>query len=417
MRRAAGQRNDGRPSAAVVREVGESLDRSKSICVTVLPMRAIRRVHRPPRPARAPGRRSASSPATCAGRGTPRPRTSSPRSTPSCGSRRAATRSGCSAPSAATGSPSSPPTRASSPGSARPRADLAAVPDRRPLVPAAGRRRRPAPRGDRLLLPGVRHHRGAAAVLRRPRHPGRRPPQGRQRPRRADHRRRPALPARLLPAVAVPRRLAAGDLPGPRPRRPAALAAARGRRRRAPRSRSGCPTGPPLVARRSGWPGRPRPAAAARLRRRGEPPSTTRRHRPALRRQHRAPAAPGDAARHRRRAGAPRLLPAHRRTRRPRCSTPTRATPASSASSGSASSPSPRTARARLRRGPRGRPRRHRLHHAHPGAGRHRPLPADLVEQYFGGENGATPGVPSTRILALGAEDYDGGDPASSTWP
>ncbi len=38
-------------------------------------------------------------------------------------------------------------------------------------------------------------------------------------------------------------------------------------------------------------------------------------------------------------------------------------------------------------------------------------FPRDLVEQYFGGDN-ATPAVPVERILALGAEDYEGGDPA-----
>jgi starch phosphorylase len=38
-------------------------------------------------------------------------------------------------------------------------------------------------------------------------------------------------------------------------------------------------------------------------------------------------------------------------------------------------------------------------------------FPRDLVEQYFGGEN-ACPGVPVDRILALGREDYEGGDPA-----
>ena len=37
-------------------------------------------------------------------------------------------------------------------------------------------------------------------------------------------------------------------------------------------------------------------------------------------------------------------------------------------------------------------------------------FPRSLVEQYFG-EHGATPGVPLDRVLALGAEDYDGGDP------
>ncbi len=38
-------------------------------------------------------------------------------------------------------------------------------------------------------------------------------------------------------------------------------------------------------------------------------------------------------------------------------------------------------------------------------------FPRELVEQYFGGEN-ACAGVPVDRILALGSEDYDGGDPA-----
>ena len=35
----------------------------------------------------------------------------------------------------------------------------------------------------------------------------------------------------------------------------------------------------------------------------------------------------------------------------------------------------------------------------------------DLVAQHFGGDN-ACPGVPVDRVLALGAEDYDGGDPS-----
>jgi len=39
-------------------------------------------------------------------------------------------------------------------------------------------------------------------------------------------------------------------------------------------------------------------------------------------------------------------------------------------------------------------------------------FPRDLVEQYFGSASGPVPGVPLDRILALGAEDYDGGDPA-----
>ncbi|NED97395.1 glycosyltransferase family 1 protein [Phytoactinopolyspora alkaliphila] len=38
-------------------------------------------------------------------------------------------------------------------------------------------------------------------------------------------------------------------------------------------------------------------------------------------------------------------------------------------------------------------------------------FPRDLVRQYFGGDN-ASPGVPVERILALGSEDYEGGDPS-----
>jgi starch phosphorylase len=38
-------------------------------------------------------------------------------------------------------------------------------------------------------------------------------------------------------------------------------------------------------------------------------------------------------------------------------------------------------------------------------------FPRDLVHQYFGGDN-ASPGVPVERILALGSEDYEGGDPS-----
>ena len=137
--------------------------------------------------------RSGTWPATCGGPGTRRPRTSSPRSTPSCGSRPGATRCGCSARSSRPGS-SELAADAGLPatGSARPSADLDAYLTGERWYQPQGRRR--GPTRDRLLLPGVRHHRGAAAVLRRPRHPRRRPPQGRQRPRRPDRRRRPALP-------------------------------------------------------------------------------------------------------------------------------------------------------------------------------------------------------------------------------
>jgi starch phosphorylase len=48
----------------------------------------------------------------------------------------------------------------------------------------------------------------------------------------------------------------------------------------------------------------------------------------------------------------------------------------------------------------------------------HTPVPAgidrfsrDLIAQHFGGDN-ASPGVPVERVLALGAEDYEGGDPS-----
>ena len=69
----------------------------------------------------------------------------------------------------------------------------------------------------------------------------------------------------------------------------------------------------------------------------GNPDALPRGHRPPLRRHQRAPAAPGAAARRRRRPRPARLLAASPARPRPRCSTPTRATPASSASSGSAS--------------------------------------------------------------------------------
>jgi starch phosphorylase len=39
-------------------------------------------------------------------------------------------------------------------------------------------------------------------------------------------------------------------------------------------------------------------------------------------------------------------------------------------------------------------------------------FPRTLVEQYFAEDGGATPGVPVERILALGTEDYAGGDPS-----
>ncbi|WP_221584904.1 alpha-glucan family phosphorylase [Microbacterium sp. G2-8] len=48
----------------------------------------------------------------------------------------------------------------------------------------------------------------------------------------------------------------------------------------------------------------------------------------------------------------------------------------------------------------------------------HTPVPAgidrfsrDLIEQYFASEGGVTPGVPTDRVLRLGSETYEGGDP------
>ena len=74
-----------------------------------------------------------------------------------------------------------------------------------------------------LLLARVRPRRRHPALLGRPRHPGRRPPEVGVRPRRAAGGRGPALPQRLLPPVARPRRRPARALPGHRLVGPAAL--------------------------------------------------------------------------------------------------------------------------------------------------------------------------------------------------
>ncbi len=123
-----------------------------------------------------------------------------------------------------------------------------------------------------------------------------------------------------------------------------------------------------------GRPGRPGAAAAARLRRRGEPRPLPRGDRPAVRRHLRAPAAPGDPARHRRGPRAARARAPHRDQR-------ARGLPHQR---GPCRVPRPRAdpraddrgvrAEARLRHRARGLPRLDRLHHAHPGTGRHRPL-------------------------------------------
>ena len=188
--------------------------------------------------------------------------------------------------------------------------DLRRLPGRAALVPGE----RPGPSaagagGDRLLLARVRHHRGAAAVLRRAGHPGRRSPQG-----------RPATwacrssasacctgtatsPSRCPPDGWQPERYPASDPNG----LPLTLLRDGDRRPGAdPASR--WPTAQTLAA--QVWMAQvgPGPAAAAGLLRRGERADAARGHRPALRRRQRAPAAPGAAARHRRRPGGPGLL-------------------------------------------------------------------------------------------------------------
>ena len=79
---------------------------------------------------------------------------------------------------------------------------------------------------------------------------------------------------------------------------------ARGRRLRRGHHRAAA-RGPHAARARLAGPGRPGAAAAARQRHRGERADRARRHRPALRRRRGPPAAPGDAARHRRRARRP----------------------------------------------------------------------------------------------------------------
>ncbi len=156
----------------------------------------------------------------------------------------------------------SPPTPPSSPAPTRCATTCAPTSASR----AGTRRSAGRPAHDRLLLAGVRHRGRPAAVLGRPRHPRRRPPEERLRPRPAARRRRPVLPLRLLQAGDLRRRLAAGDLPGPRPRRPAALGA--------PRHADGSPApvalalpgGRTLLRPHLAGRGRPRHAAAARHR-------------------------------------------------------------------------------------------------------------------------------------------------------
>jgi starch phosphorylase len=283
----------------------------------------------------------------------------------------------------------------------------AAGPSWRPTATSSATAARCARRPHRVLLAGVRHHRGAAAVLRRPRHPRRRPPQGRQRPRRADHRRRPALPQRLLPAVAVARRLAAGDLPGARPARPADHAAARGRRA-ALRVASACPA----AARCTPRCGRPRSAACRCCCSTPTSRTTTTGPREVTDRLY------GGGSEHRLQQemllgiggvrAHPRLL--RRLTGHPEPEV-------FHTNEGHAGFLGVERIRELvedrgpdLRRGARGRPRRHGVHHAHPGPGRHRPVPA---RPRSSSTSAATTRCPASRRRhpRAGRRDYDGGDP------
>ena len=81
-----------------------------------------------------------------------------------------------------------------------------------------------ARRPGRLSVRRVRDQRETPPLLRRPRRVGRRSREGGVRPRHADGRCRPAVPARVLPPGCRSRRLAAAHLPAPRV---AASAAAR----------------------------------------------------------------------------------------------------------------------------------------------------------------------------------------------
>ncbi len=352
------------------------LDRSSRSAVTVLRVRAIRRFTvRPvlPAPLEALGRAGRQPALVLA------PRDPGPlrrRRRPALGGLAGTTRCGCSAPYPSASATSWPPDKDFLTRLAAVARRPGAVPDRRPLVPAARLGRDAAPASIGYFSPEF----GITAVL--PQYSGGLGILAGDHLKTASDLGVPIIGVGLLYRHGYFRQSLSRDgwqqetYPVLDPDGlPLSLLREAGRLGRQDRDRP-ARDGRRAVADRPdlGRPGRPGAAAAARLRRRGEQRGHPRRHRPAVRRQHRAPAAPGDAARHRRRARDPRLLPDHRRHRPPRSSTPTRATPASSASSGSASSP--RTSGAQLRRGPRGLPRRHGVHHAHAGPGRHRPVPA-----------------------------------------
>ena len=121
-------------------------------------------------------------------------------------------------------------------------------------------------------------------------------------------------------------------------------------------------------------------------------------HRPAVRRRHRAPAAPGDRARHRRRAG-----PAG-----PRATTPQVFHTNEGHAGFLGARAHPRAGRSRaqsfaealeaVRAG-------ERLHHPHPGAGRHRPLPARPDGAATSPASPTRCGITFDDLMALGQRD------------
>ena len=295
-------------------------------------------VHRPPRPARrrcAPLGELAHEPALVLARRHPRDlrrRSTRDRGTPS-----GTTRCGCSARSRRTGSPSWPRTRSSWRGSRRPSPTCALPgPSQRWYQRRADAGEHPLPRAIAYFSPEF----GITAVL--PQYSGGlgilagdhlkaasdlgvpiigvgllyRPGYFSQSLSREgwQQERYPALDPHGLPLTLLREADGAPVRVADRPARRPQPASPRSGRRRSAGCRCCCST---PTSRRT--------------------PRRARGHRPALRRRHRAPAAPGAAAGHRRRPRAARLLPRSPARPSPRSSTPTRATPASSAWSGSAS--------------------------------------------------------------------------------
>ena len=177
--------------------------------------------------------------------------------------------------------------------------------------------------------------------------------------------------------------------------------------RRLPRRDHARPAARPVPARpRVGGRHRPHPAAAARLRdaleHRGDAP----RHRPPVRRRRRAPPAAGAAARRRRRARGARVHARSPAARRPTSTTRTRATPGSRASSGCRSS-SPTTASTSTRPSRRcGHPPSSRPTRPCPPASTASRATSSPTTSRADCSRASTP----PRALALGLEDYDGGD-------